>query len=235
MTESITVPGRFNGPVDGGQGGYSAGLFSRLVNGVAQVSLRRPVPLDAPLEVVRHNDEWASVLAGDALVAEVRTTDHVGLAPPAPVSVAEARRAATRYRGLVDGVFSRCFVCGRARKDAFGVFAGRVDGRDVVASPWTPSAWTADPKGRVHTEFIWAALDCPTYFALYSDGHAPLSVLGRLTVTGLGPVNAGAEHVVIAWPIEIDGRKHHAGAALLSSTGTPLAVGRALLIAPRPG
>ena len=38
---------------------------------------------------------------------------------------------------------------------------------------------------------------------------------------------------MIAWPIEFDGRKHHAGAAVLSADGDVLAVARALLIAPR--
>ena len=45
----------------------------------------------------------------------------------------------------------------------------------------------------------------------------------------------GEEHVVIAWPIETDGRKRHAGAAVLSREGEPLAVARALLIEPRAG
>jgi len=35
---------------------------------------------------------------------------------------------------------------------------------------------------------------------------------------------------VIAWPIEVDGRKHHAGSAVLSPAGEPLAIARALLI-----
>jgi len=59
-------------------------------------------------------------------------------------------------------------------------FAGAVDGRQLVASPWTPSSWTADADGRVLPELVWAALDCPTYFALYMDGELPMSVLARL-------------------------------------------------------
>jgi hypothetical protein len=233
MAESITVSSRFNGPLDSGQGGYSAGLFARFVRGVAQVNLRQPVPLDAPLDVIRHTEEWASVLNGDGLIAEVRSADEVDVELPAPVGIANARNAATRYRGLADGIFSRCFVCGRARTDAFGVFAGRVEGRQIVASPWTPPAWTATEDGSVRVEFVWAALDCPTYFALYQNGDQPLSVLACLTATFLRPVKAAEQHIVIAWPIEIDGRKHHAGAAVLSPDGTPLALAHALLIAPR--
>ncbi|MGA8219242.1 MAG: hypothetical protein WB771_11805 [Solirubrobacterales bacterium] len=38
---------------------------------------------------------------------------------------------------------------------------------------------------------------------------------------------------MIAWPIGADGRKRHAGSAVLSADGEYLAVARALLIEPR--
>lgn len=38
---------------------------------------------------------------------------------------------------------------------------------------------------------------------------------------------------MIGWPIARDGRKHHAGAAVLAADGTTLAVGRALLVEAR--
>jgi hypothetical protein len=84
-------------------------------------------------------------------------------------------------------------------------------------------------------EFIWAVLDCPTYFALYMNRELPLSVLAQLTARIDGPVAAGEEHVVIAWPIEHDGRKRYAGSAVLSSDGEALAVAHGLLIEPREG
>jgi hypothetical protein len=173
------------------------------------------------------------LLDGKSLVAEARAAPEPDVQVPPPVSPGEARAAMQRYRGRSDGMFSRCFVCGPAREDAFGVFAGQVDGRELVASSWTPPAWTADGAGNVRPEFVWAVLDCPTYFALYMDGEMPLSVLARLTGKVVAPVRAGAEHVVVAWPIELDGRKHHAGSAVLSSEGETLAVARALLIEPR--
>ncbi len=76
-------------------------------------------------------------------------------------------------------------------------------------------------------------LDCPTYFALYADGDLPLSVLARLTARIDAPVTVGEEHVVIGWPIASDGRKQHAGSAVLSADGEVLAVARALLVEPR--
>jgi hypothetical protein len=235
VNESVRIPSRFNGPLDSGNGGYSAGIAAGFVEGPAEASLRRPVPLDRPLAVERDDDDGTvRLLDGEELIVEARPAPGLEVEVPAPVAPAEARAAAERYLAPSDGVFSRCFVCGRAREDAFGVFAGAVEGRDVVASPWTPPQWTADAAGHVRPEFVWAVLDCPTYFALYRDGELPMSVLARLTARIDAPVVAGEEHVVIAWPMEIDGRKHHAGAALLEADGAPLAVAHALLIAPRP-
>jgi hypothetical protein len=233
LAELVSIPARFNGPLDSGNGGYSCGVAGRFVDGPAEATLRRPVPLDTPLAVVR-DDGWVRLLDGEDAVVEARPAAGFAVELPDPVSVADAREAATRYRGMADGVFSRCFVCGRARHDAFGVFAGKVEGRDLVASPWTPPAWTADADGQVLPEFVWAVLDCPTYFAVYhAADEQPLSVLGRLTARVDGPVRAGVEHVAVAWPLEADGRKRSAGCAVLSPEGEALAVARALLIEPR--
>jgi len=235
VSESLSIPGRFNGPLETGNGGYCSGVVASFLEGAAEVSLRRPVPLDTPLDVVRENDGSVRVLDGEALVVEARSAPELEVEVPAPVSPHEARLAAARYRGRSDGLFSRCFVCGRAREDAFGVFAGAVEGRQLVASPWTPPSWTVDAAGRVLPKFVWAVLDCPTYFALYMNGELPMSPLARLTARIDAPAVAGEEHVVIAWPIETDGRKLHAGSAVLSPEGEALAVGRALLIEPREG
>ena len=84
-------------------------------------------------------------------------------------------------------------------------------------------------------EFIWAVLDCPTYFAVYMNGELPMSFLGRMAARIEGPVIAGEEHVVIAWPVGVDGRKRHAGAAVLTADGACQAVARALMVEPRQG
>jgi hypothetical protein len=233
MTETIAIASRFNGPLDSGNGGYSAGMLATFLDGPAEISLRRPIPLDTPLDVVRDGEGSVRMLRGDELIAEGDRAHGFAIDVPAPVSPAAAREASTRYRGESDGVFSRCFVCGRAREDAFGVFAGEVEGRALVASPWTPPDWTADAAGHVAPEFIWAVLDCSASFAPYIGQDMPLSVLARLTARIDAPVIAGQEHVVIGWPLEIDGRKHHSGSAVLSSDGAVLAAARALLIAPR--
>lgn len=234
-TETITIPRRFNGPLASGNGGYSAGVLAGFADGPVEVSLRRPVPLDTPLEIRRGEDGSVLAVDDDELVAEGRPAPELALDVPAAVSLAEARAARSRYRGLASGPFSNCFVCGLAREDTFGVQASRVDGRDVVASPWTPPEWTADDAGAVRPEIVWAVLDCPTYFAAYVEAPDPLppAVLARFTVRIEAAVRAGEEHVVIAWPVDRDGRKLRAGSAVLSSDGELLAVAEALLIEPR--
>jgi hypothetical protein len=232
VSHTISVPSRFNGPLTSGHGGYCSGVIAGFVEGLAEVTLRSPVPLDTPLDVVRENGGAVRVLEGEKLIAEASPTTELELEVPEPVDPEQARHAKASYRGSTDDLFSHCFVCGRAREDAVGVFAGAVEGRSLVASPLTLPTWTADDSGQVIPEFIWAVMDCPTYFAVYRETR-PMSFLGRMTARIDAPIAAGEEHVVIAWPIEADGRKRHAGAAVLSAGGAPLAVARALMIEPR--
>ena len=233
MTETLSVPRRFNGPLENGHGGYCSAVIADLVEGAAEVSLRSPVPLETPLGISREDDGSVRMLGGETVVAEAAPTPELEVEVPDPVGPEEARAAKEHYRGSTEGLFSHCFVCGPARDDALGVFAGTVEGREVVASPWTPPEWTADEPGRVRPEFIWAVMDCPTYFAVYRGEDLPMSFLGRMAARIDAPVAAGEEHIVMAWPIHADGRKQHAGAAVVSADGDVLAVARALMIEPR--
>lgn len=235
--ERLTVPARFNGPLESGNGGYSAGALAAFFDGPAEVTLRRPVPLDTPLRVERGEEGTVLAFDGEELVVEARAVPDFELDVPAPVGIGEARAAVAGYRGPTDGPFANCFVCSRERTDSLGVFAGPVEGRELVATPWTPPRWTADESGRVRPEIVWGVLDCPTYFAAYLQRPDPLppGVLARFSGRLDRSVPAGEEHVVLAWPIEADGRKHHAGSAVLSADGEVLARARALLIEPRQG
>lgn len=235
MTETIVIPRRFNGPQESGNGGYTGGVLANRIGGAAEVNLRAPVPLDEPLELVEGEEDSLRLLHGETLVAEARSLPSLDVAVPDPVSPPEARRAAANYRATSDGPFSNCFVCGPARgEDCFEVFAGQVEGRDLVATPWTPPAWSAGDDEEVRPEFVWAVLDCPTYFACHLEGDLTMSFLVRQRAKLLAPVRAGEEQVVIAWPIDLDGRKRLAGAAVLSADGGTLAVAEALLIEARP-
>ncbi|HEX4670550.1 MAG TPA: hypothetical protein VH275_11335 [Solirubrobacterales bacterium] len=231
--ETITVSRRFNGPQESGNGGYSSGLIANHLDGPVEVSLRSPVPLDDPLDVIKVDEVSLLVRHQETLVAEARSVPEIDVAVPAPVGLEEAGRASQNYRAAGDGLFSSCFVCGPAREDSFGVFAGQVEGRKVVATPWTPPAWTAEAAAEVRPEFVWAVLDCPTYFACHLEQELTLSMLVRQSAEVRAPILAGEDHIVMAWPIELEGRKRLAGAAVLSPGGEILAVAEVLLIEPR--
>jgi hypothetical protein len=233
MSPTLSIPKRFNGPLDSGNGGYCSGAVANYVDGQAEVSLRSPVPLETSLDVAVEGDGTVRVVDGGTLVAEARPVAALDLEVPGPVGLDAARNAMEQYRGLTTGPFRHCFVCGRARDDSFGVFAGKVEDRDLVASTWTPPASAADDRGNVRPEIVWAVLDCPTYFAAHIDEDLSLSFLVRFAARIDAPVVAEREHVVIAWPIEADGRKRRAGSAVMTAEGQTLALAEALLVEPR--
>lgn len=233
MGSTVSIPGRFNGPLESGNGGYCAGLVAGLVDQAVAVNLRSPVPLDTQLDVVVGEDGTVRVSDGETLVADAEPVTPLGLEAPETVTVEAAREAMAGYRGLASGPFCRCFVCGRAREDSFGVFAGEIKGRDLVASTWMPPAWAADDRGEVRPEIVSAVLDCPTYFAAHIDDDLTISYLVRFAVRIDAPVPAEREHVVVAWPIEIAGRKRRAGSAVMTAEGETLALAEALLLQPR--
>jgi hypothetical protein len=219
----LSIPGRFRGPQDSGNGGYTCGLVAELVpaDGV-EVTLRLPPPLDTPLAVVRDGDV-VRVLDGGRLVAEARP-GVLDLDPPEPTPFAEAERLAEAYGADPHHPFPGCFVCGPAREpgDALCLHPVPVgDGR--VVAPWRP---TGELSG---ARFAWAALDCPGGFAVMPNFTRGLSVLGRLNARVLEPPRPGDECVVTGWPLGRDGRKAEAGTAL-HRDGELLALARAVWI-----
>jgi hypothetical protein len=219
----MIVPGRYNGPHDSANGGYTCGLVAALLGGVAEVTLRRPPPLDRELEVVRANGR-VEICDGGALVAEAEPAE-VDADVPAPVSVAEAAEASERYAGFLHHAYDTCFVCGPARDDGLGVYAGPVEGRPgLVASPWTPPA-------DVRPELVWAALDCPSGWAV-DDFQREGVLLGRMAAEVERLPAPGEPHVVVGWRVGEDGRKRFAGSALLTAAGEALARARSTWIVP---
>jgi hypothetical protein len=238
--ETITIPSRFNGPPDSGNGGYTAGLVAGAVgSGPAEVTLRTPPPLDRPLSVERA-DGRVVVRDGDAVVADGQAV-ALEMHAPSPVDLTVAADAGSRGP-FVDAArhpFPTCFVCGpeRAERDGLRIFAGPVGADSAFAAAWTPPEALAGPDGRVEDELVWAALDCPSSAPVANDpdstGYLPI-VLARLAVRIDEPVMAGRPHVVMAWRLAVDGRKRHAGAALYTADGALCAVARALWIELRP-
>jgi hypothetical protein len=121
---TITVPARFNGPPASGNGGYSRGVLAAYLDGPAAVSLRRPVPLDRPLQIRHEEGGIARAFAAEEMVAEAVPAAPLAPWDGPPVSLAEARAGRKNYTGPGDGEVDRCFICGRSRADGFAVFTG---------------------------------------------------------------------------------------------------------------
>ncbi len=227
MSETLLIPARFNGPPTSANGGYACGLVAGLVGGRAEVTLRRPPPLDVPLAVEREDGGRVRVLDGDAVVAEAERVGAFSLDVPEPVSVVEAAEASRGYAGFRAHAYETCFVCGPARDDGLGVYPGPVAGREVVAAPWTPPE-----SGPVDRLLVWAALDCPSGWAVDEFSREGV-LLGRLAAEIVAPVEGGEPHVVLGWPVGVDGRKRFAGSAVFSADGSVRAFARSTWLVPR--
>ena len=225
----VTLPGRFNGPPRSGNGGYVCGRLARYVAGAASVRLRVPPPLDRELRVEAGGDE-ARLFDGETLVAQARRADF-DLAPPAAPSFADAAAASKTYAAFARHPLPHCFVCGLARAEGDGlrIFPGPIGEDGVLAASWVPDASLDDGSGRVASEFLWAALDCPGAFAVMRDPDQPI-ILGEMSARIDAGLAIGEPCVVAAWPLGGEGRKLFAGTALYSASGGPIAVARATWI-----
>jgi len=220
--EQITIAGRFNGPKGTGNGGYTCGLVAGLVGVTAEVTLRKPPPLDRPLDVERAGDRLL-VRDGDTLVAEARPA-RVELDVSDAPSYEEAEQASAGYPGFGAHAFPTCFVCGPEREpgDGLRIFAGPL-GDGQVASPWIPA--------EVEPELVWAALDCPGAIAVGNPDRGE-TLLARFAVEIEELPRVGERCVVVGWPLGDEGRKLYAGTALFGDGGRRLASARAIWIVP---
>ena len=223
MTSSIAIEKRFNGPPQSANGGYTCGLIAGALGESVSVRLHRPPPLETPLTIRRQTKSW-EVMDGEQIVATAVPATVQAHVPTAP-SYVDALAATRHYRGFESHSFPTCFVCGpeRARGDGLRIFAGSIPGTRLVASPWLPDPALADSLGKVRPEFIWAALDCPGYFASVPDSSPAL--LGELAVHVDRSVHVEEPCVVIGWQILIEGRKHKVGTALFDEEGECCAIG----------
>ncbi len=234
----ITIARRFCGPPTSGNGGYSCGRLAALVGNPAEITLRAPPPLDAPLRVERTGG-GVRLLHGEQLIAEGKTAT-LALDVPAAPTREEALAAGRRFSGLKHHPYDTCFVCGprRGAHDGLRIFCGPwKDG--MVAGTWTPDASLDDGKGFVAPEFLWAAIDCPGSWSVIGrdDAEAPVgfvspgALLGRLTGRIALQVRVGEECTAIGWFLGVDGRKYHVGTAIHSADGALVAYSKGTWIA----
>lgn len=227
MVTTLRIDSRFRGPPTSGNGGYVAGLLAERLGGSdCQVTLHKPPPLDRDLEL-RFDGADRSLWDGDDLIAAAKPA-VVKVEPPPPPDLIAAEAASARFAGHTGHIFPDCFVCGPERMvgDGLRIFAGPL-GPTMVTAPWQPSSDLCDYDGVLRARFLWAALDCPGYFAV-QDRSGP-AVLGRFAVHVEHWPRCDRPLVVAGWPISSDGRKHHAATALYADKRV-VAVGHAIWI-----
>lgn len=236
-TTPLTIAERFAGPPGCANGGFVCGLLAErlaaehvlqpgALAGTVQVRLRRPTPLGTALELERHAT-GVRLCLGPELLAEASAVaeEAVEAAPPpalawGPELPSVAQAAAARFAGLQAHPYPRCFVCGpqRALGEGLRIFAGPDPSGAGVVAPWVPEAWCADATGSVRAELLWAALDCPGYFAVARAGEPAL--LASITAqVWPGRVRVGDACVVVAWALGAEGRRRYAATLLYGADG----------------
>jgi hypothetical protein len=231
--ETLVVDGRFRGPARSGNGGYTAGALAAVAADLTDgawpataVRLRRPPPLDVPMDVVRDGDAIVAAYDGQVVAQASAGADPVAVAP---VPVEAARAAEATYPGLASHPFPTCFTCGtgRAPGDGLRIFPGLVtdlDGRPRVAATWTPHPSVAPSDGdglRAATPVVWAALDCAGAWAA-DVGERPM-VLGSITARVDALPLVGEPHVVVGHDRGREGRKNYTATSLYDASGSLLA------------
>ncbi|RAK58387.1 hypothetical protein DJ021_00460 [Phenylobacterium hankyongense] len=226
---------QFCGPPNSGNGGYVCGVLAKDIDGPATSVLRARVPLDVELHLETENGALLMTDADGALVGKSQAASGAELpTPPEPPSLEAARAAGRGYVGLEQRFHPICFTCGPERHEGDGlrVFAGQIEGAPLghLAGVWTPHAAFADAAGLATTEVVWAALDCPGYFAWVAKEGRHGALLGTMTGEVLRRPRVGEACIVTAWPLAREGRKELAGVALFSATGELMARGHQVWI-----
>ena len=213
MSTTFTVPRRFCGPPDSGNGGYTCGLLAKELGGVVECTLRTPVPLETPLEF--EPTQSGGVLRNGKTVVVKAAPVSIAVSPPTPVGLDAARDAMASSPAMDPRhPFPTCFVCGPQRRidDGLRIFPAPFN-KDVYVAAWEPDAEFGDEQRLLREEFLWAAMDCPTGFAAGFPTAGKL-VTGRLAVQQLKAIRTGAGCVIMSWPLRIAGRKHFSAACL---------------------
>jgi len=237
MTASrhLVISRRFRGPPTSGNGGYTCGMLAAAASKPVEVRLIRPPPLDEPLEIVDDAATGGLQLKDGADVVATATPKTFELEVPRPPTYEEALGAVSNYEGFQEHAYSDCFVCGpvRHRGDGMRIFASPIAGKHLVAAAWLPDRSLVSPDGKVLPEFMWAALDCPGFFATGAAARGPL--LGTYAARIDRCVHLDAPSVVIGWSIRHDGRKHVVGTAVFDNFGELCGRALATWIEPRQG
>lgn len=231
--QEIVIDKRYQGVPGVSLGGYVAGLAAKELGPAAAVTLTKVVPPGST--VTLDLGESQVLMRVDGEVAATAVVSRLESTAPEFVPPEQAELASELYPGFAHHFFPNCFTCGpgRASGDGLRIFPGPVEGRPVVAALWRPPSSLGQTDGTVASEFLWAALDCPAIWGHVVHGGSQAddrAVSGRLELRQHAPVRGDAPSIVVGWPIERQGRKIMAGAAIFSESGQLLVEARQTMI-----
>ena len=221
MTD-ITIPARFRGPPHSGNGGYVAGLLAKAAGGGRAVAMRAPAPLDVALRL-----DSERLWQGETLIAEALVADSSALPGwPVPPTLDAARAASVDYRSF----HPICVCCADqlAPEQGLRVCAGPLAGASAgtVAAVWEVDTAFCDEDGSVPEEIVWAAIDCPGFYAWVAVDGRHGALTGTMQAEVVERPRAGDECIVLAWPLErVSERRFTSAVALFGADGRPMARG----------
>jgi hypothetical protein len=234
----LAIDARYEGIPGVSLGGFVAGVAAKELGPSVVVTLTKAVPPGSTVTLER--SESQVLLRVDGEVAATAVSSQLESTAPEPVAPAAAEGGSEGYLGRTHHFFPNCFTCGpnRSPSDGLRVFPGPVEGRPVVATVWRPPPWVWRTDRSVASEFLWAALDCPAIWGHIVHGAAladDRAVTGQLALRQYAPVRGDALSMVVGWPIQREGRKISAGAAIFSESGQLLVESRQTMILTKSG
>jgi hypothetical protein len=228
MAEMVTIDRRFHSWEGVAHGGYIAGHLARRAGPTCEVTLRQAVPFDTQMQIAEDGKGRITLGTDGAVMARAEPT-RFDVDVPRSVSFAEAAATAWNHASIPVHPTPTCFCCGYDRDEGDGlrIWPGSLQGRKTVAAAWIPHPTFSGEDGNVAPQFVWAALDCPSFWGIVQSLPAmPNVVTIRLAGTVLRPVRTEEPHVVLGWPIEHRGRRMIGGSAILGPDGDLLAASR---------
>ncbi|MFP4511703.1 MAG: hypothetical protein ACLFRV_02010 [Acidimicrobiales bacterium] len=228
--ETIRFAPRYVGPMPGWvNGGVIAGrLAAELPDEAVTVRIDRPVPIDVDLVLGIETADGLVELrdhSGDRLAFAGSTAVEFDDLPPTvtPAAAAATTPAVPRVGHPAPG----CFVCGPEHPDGLDLQPGPLLGHPSLATTFVVRDDLAPDGGALAPSVVWAAMDCPGWYA-GCDGQ--MALLGSMTAQQFAPMRPGDEVIVQSWKRGVDGRKVRVGVALRDGHGSVVAASHSIWI-----
>ena len=176
-----------------------------------------PPPLERPL-TIREDAESGLVLLDGMEPVATAVPKTFDLEVPEPPSYTDALAAVHGFEVFKSTRIQAASSAGPSVSAATACASSpRRCRTELFAAAWLPGPSLAGADGKVKPEFMWAALDCPGFFA--TGAAAQGALLGLFAARVDRCVHISEACVVIGWALGHDGRKHITGTAVFDGDG----------------